>query len=389
MTADDTTTTDPSDPVERLRRLGDQLALAPPVPAPSVEDLAGRAVGEAAVETPAPPPALEAPHQVRGPGRLPSGPPARSRRRRVGPSLALAAALVVVLGLVGATLFGSTASSKFSTVGSAVSDGTPGDASTGGGPALPQLPVLPPGNDPDPAGPTGPAARRQIRDATVVLETEPDADLDAVADAAVAVAVEAGGAVAGDDRRFGPDPTATLVLRVPPDQVEAVVDRLRDLATPTTSSIDTDDVTEQYTDLESRIATLERSVDRVQRLIDDADDVVQIAALENELRAREVELESLKGQLRVLTDETALATVTVTIAPRPEAPRPPPAVDDEAAAPLSPPGPGDALGNGWSAFATSVSWLTAVALTVLPFAVTALVVLGGLRVRRRRRPAAA
>ena len=206
MTADDTTTTDPSDPVERLRRLGDQLALAPPVPAPSVEDLAGRAVGEAAVETPAPPPALEAPHQVRGPGRLPSGPPARSRRRRVGPSLALAAALVVVLGLVGATLFGSTASSKFSTVGSAVSDGTPGDASTGGGPALPQLPVLPPGNDPDPAGPTG---------------------------------------------------------------------------------------------------------------------------------------------------------------------------------------PGDALGNGWSAFATSVSWLTAVALTVLPFAVTALVVLGGLRVRRRRRPAAA
>lgn len=417
------------DPVDRLRRLGDELAARPPLAPTPIVKLAARRLSAStddAFDTGDRDAGSDAPADSgrdRGRGRghdssdrdgghgpvegdrsAWSGPADdhglpdvdAPRRRRLG-TWALAAALVVVLGLVSTSFLGQSASSKFSSVGSAVSGGGGGGAPGGG-----VLPVDPPVTAP-PSGPsltaapdeptatTPPAERRQIRDASVDLRLEQAEDLGEVADAVAGTAVAAGGEVADDDRTFGPSPSATLVLRVPPQEVEAVVAAIRGLATVTTSSIDTQDVTEAYTDLETRIATLRRSIERIQGLITDADDVVQIASLEDELQNRETELESLEGQLRVLTDQTARATVTVTIAPPLDAPPPP--VEEQGAPPVHPPATADALGNGWSAFTTSASWAAAVVLTVLPFLVTLVVaaVIARLvrRLRHRHRPATA
>lgn len=219
-----------------------------------------------------------------------------------------------------------------------------------------------------------PAARKRIRTADVGLAVEEAEQVGGAADAIVTITGEVGGVVDEDQRSYGEDATADLVVRVPPDDLEATIARFGEVATITSSSISTDDVTEQYTDLETRIANLEASTERVRALVGEATDVVQVAALENELRTRELELEQAKGQLRVLDDQIELARVSVTI--RTEA--------QEAAE--SAPAPSQALANGWSAFVTAATWGLALVLTLLPFLVVLAVAIVAWRAVRRRRP---
>lgn len=219
--------------------------------------------------------------------------------------------------------------------------------------------------------------RRRLRTATVGLVAPDAAAVASVADEATSVAIGLGGLVDADQRTSGGRARAALVLRVPPDDLEEAVRRLRELAEVDASSIDTDDVTAEYADLEGRIATLEASVARLRALIAEADDVVQISTLEGELTNREAQLESATGQLRVLTAETDLATIDVTIS-TPE----PAAVEDS-------PSPIDALAGGWAAFVASATWLLAALAAGLPFLVTVAALIGALRWVRRRSDATA
>lgn len=216
--------------------------------------------------------------------------------------------------------------------------------------------------------------RQRIRTADVGLAVEEADAVGPAADAVVAITVEVGGVVDDDRRTYGDDASADLVVRVPPDDLEATIDRFGEVATITSSSISTEDVTDRYRDLETRIANLEASTERVRSLVADADDVVQVAALENELRTRELELEQAKGQLQALDDQIDLARVTLTI--RTEA--------QEAAE--TAPAPAQALATGWSAFVAAATWGLAILLILLPFLVTGAVVVIAWRALRRRYP---
>lgn len=298
---------------------------------------------------------------------------ARRGRHRAG---AVAAALVLALALV-AGCSGQDASEQFDEVGRAVDEATPGEDALGdiateaapsaGGGQVPEV-----------------AERRRIRTAEVRLVVPLPEDVEGTADNVALVATEVGGVVDDDERTAGTDARAVLVLRVPPDELETAIDRVAELADVRSRSIATDDVTSQYTDLEGRIATLEASVERLRALIAEADDVVQIAALEGELTDREAQLESAVGQLRVLTEQTDLATLTVSIVPEEDAP----AEDDDDGAPS----PLEALENGWDAFVGAVLWTVAVLLTLLPFlvalAVAGLLARWGARRWRARHPKA-
>lgn len=274
-----------------------------------------------------------------------------TRRRPRRAAGALGAALMVVLAaLAAAGCSSEDASQRFDEVGQAVDGGVAGDVATEAAPgAGAQAPEV--------------AERRRIRTAEVRLVVPLPDDVEGTADNVALVATEVGGVVDDDERTAGSDARAVLVLRVPPDELETAIDRVAELAEVRSRSISTDDVTSQYTDLEGRIATLEASVERLRALIAEADDVVQIAALEGELTNREAELESATGQLRVLTEQTELATLTVSIVPEEAAP----AEDEDDGAPS----PLDALQNGWDAFVGAVLWTVAVVLTLLPFLVSA------------------
>ncbi|HEX6420165.1 MAG TPA: DUF4349 domain-containing protein, partial [Acidimicrobiales bacterium] len=129
-------------------------------------------------------------------------------------------------------------------------------------------------------------------------------------------------------------------------------------------------------DLDSRIASLRASVERLRDLLGRAGNVDQLAAVEGELAGRETELEALLGQQRVLADQVALGTLTVELG---EDPPPRPSADAA--------GFGDGLRRGWVLAVDGGRLALAAAGFLLPFAAVALPAALAVRWWRARRVA--
>ncbi len=110
-----------------------------------------------------------------------------------------------------------------------------------------------------------------------------------------------------------PEPTNILVFKVPPNRFQEALAALGDVGEIRNQTVSADDVTEAMVDLESRITTTEVSVERLRKLLEDADTVKIITELEGQLLARETSLEQMRGQLRTMENQVSLATITITI----------------------------------------------------------------------------
>ncbi len=122
-----------------------------------------------------------------------------------------------------------------------------------------------------------------------------------------------GGIVFGESTTTSGSPRTVLTFKVQPadfDKALASIARIGDLVDQQVSA---DDVTYRIVDLQSRVTTAEASVARLRKLLDQAGDINALANLENQLLNRETLLEQLRGQLRTVQDQVALATITLTI----------------------------------------------------------------------------
>ncbi len=74
----------------------------------------------------------------------------------------------------------------------------------------------------------------------------------------------------------------------------------------------TDDVTEEYIDVEARLANSKRLEERIVELLEErSGKLADILEIERELaRVRET-IERIEGQLRYLSNQTSLATITI------------------------------------------------------------------------------
>jgi hypothetical protein len=306
----------------------------------------------------------------------------RFRIRRSG-----AAALLVVLGVLLVGACGDDDSSESSDSASNDAAAVEPEADGGGGQATDDAVTsgegesAAPGSavpDVDLEAQAAQADRQVISTATLTVEVD---DLDEAGDAAVDLADEVGGYVFGEQTDRGSAATSTIELKVPPAEFEATLDALGELGELRTQNIQTDDVTEAVVDLESRIATAEASVDRLRALTEEAGSVSDLTALESELLARETTLEQLRGELRTLEDQVALATITVTFSTEDGAPV---VEEDDDDLPTFLGG----LEAGWDALVAIVAVGLAVLGFLLPFlvpaAVVAAVVLLGVRRKGRR-----
>ena len=183
----------------------------------------------------------------------------------------------------------------------------------------------------------------------------------------------------------------TLVIKLPPDEVEAAIAELRSIGDVVTRTQSTDDVTDRLTDLDARIRTSRQSVDAVRLLMAGTKDLNQIVLLENELNQRQTVLEELLAQQKGLQDRVSLATLTVELRkaaePAEEVVAAPPPVDKDT-------GVGDAFRKGWKAFTDAAHGVLVVVGYLAPFLVLMLIivlpVVGLTRrsVRRRNRSTA-
>lgn len=218
-------------------------------------------------------------------------------------------------------------------------------------------------------------AREVVRTGSVDLAVDDAARAaDTIRDAVAA----AGGFVADEQVRDG-STEVDLTVRVPADELDAVRDEVAEAGEVVEQDVEARDVTAEVVDVETRVASLRASVERLQELLARAGDVGQLATVEGELTRRESELEALLGQQRVLEDQVALGTLTVRLS-EDEAPVP----DDDAA------GFGDGLRRGWIVAVDGGRFALAAVGFLLPLAVpaglvAALVVAGRRRLRRSRR----
>lgn len=190
---------------------------------------------------------------------------------------------------------------------------------------------------------------------------DPVASAEDVAD----LAQQSGGRVDSRTETPGTDtqqPSAQLVLRIPSDELDGVVDRLRELGTVTSVSMNASDVTQQRQDVEARIEALGASVDRLQQLLSTATSITDLIAIESELTTRQAELDSLTQQRDLLVDQVDFSTVTVELVTEAVAPDARP--DDFWSGVLA----------GWAALTAFASWLGVAFGVMLPWIVALLVI---------------
>ena len=210
-------------------------------------------------------------------------------------------------------------------------------------------------------------------------------DVGRAADRAEALATGSDGVVFSEqsttDPRHPRYGQATLTLRVPPSAFGPTLDGLSRLGKELERQRSAEDVTTQVTDVDSRVRSQQRSVDRVRVLLGQAKTIGEVVQVEAELSRREADLESLEAQLAKLKDITDLATIEVTLVS-----------PDRTPAPVKDDGPDLGFLTGLRGGLGALAGVALVAVTVLgalaPFAlvVALLGVPAYLVLRGRRRP---
>ncbi len=303
-------------------------------------------------------------------------------RRRV---LAIIAGLVLVVGACSSGGDGDTASFE----GEAPESAGDFDGTAGGGAG---------GAAPDGSGTRGAGdgavtdvptvdleAQLAGSDRRIVYRGEIVSQVDDVA-AAVGAAKDAvgaeGGYVFGQQSSEG---SARLVFKVPSVRFDAAFEAVAGIGEVASQFIEAEDVSDTFVDLESRQGTLEASIARLRGFLERSSNVEEISRLESELTRREAERDIIAGQLRVLDDRTAFATITVSFGVDESAARNAAATGDD-----GPPGFGRGLEVGADAVLFVIGAIATAAGFLLPF-VPVLLALAGLVwwLRRRRATAGA
>lgn len=227
-----------------------------------------------------------------------------------------------------------------------------------------------------------PAALPVGRDIIVTVDVSIESDdVRAAVGGIQSQASTAGGYVASTNLNYG-DPAddeaegyAYLVIRVPTQSTQGFVDQLAVVGSVISSSQSTQDVTNEMVDLDVRIANMRDSVNTVRALLERSVDLDDVVTLERELNTRVTELERLEAQERLLGDQVAMSTVTITVY-EPTAVTEEP--DDSSI--------GSALRDGWDSFTTTIGTLLRAIASALPYLVTvALALLVAFWSRRRHR----
>lgn len=107
-----------------------------------------------------------------------------------------------------------------------------------------------------------------------------------------------------------------LTLRVPASSFNTAMARLRELALEVTHErVSSEDVTQEYVDLESRLTALEAKAAKLEELMDEAEDTDAVLKIYRELSATQEEIEHVKGRMRYLERSAAMATIEVSLTP--------------------------------------------------------------------------
>ncbi|GMQ79148.1 MAG: DUF4349 domain-containing protein [Anaerolineae bacterium] len=116
---------------------------------------------------------------------------------------------------------------------------------------------------------------------------------------------ESGGAKRGD-----------ITIRIPAEEFDATLAAIKESAKEVPSEFtESQDVTEEYIDLDARLTNLASTADRVRNFLDDARNVEEALAVNRELSRLESDIEVIKGRMQYLSQSAAFSTLSIDITP--------------------------------------------------------------------------
>lgn len=107
--------------------------------------------------------------------------------------------------------------------------------------------------------------------------------------------------------------SGNIIARVPKDKLDYFVNVVSDIANVVLKNENTDNVTLQYSDIESHKKALEIEQERLLVLLDKAESVEDIIALETRLSNVRYELTNYESQLRIYDNQVEYSTITLSI----------------------------------------------------------------------------
>ena len=108
-------------------------------------------------------------------------------------------------------------------------------------------------------------------------------------------------------------PQASITIRVPAEQFDNVLSNIRILSdrTPISENINSQDVTREYTDLQSRLRNLEATEAQLVEIMDDARQTEDVLSVYNELVRIREQIEVIKGQIQYYEQSAALSSISI------------------------------------------------------------------------------
>ena len=106
----------------------------------------------------------------------------------------------------------------------------------------------------------------------------------------------------------------TWTVRIPVKSFDEFLDATGSLGVPVSSSQKADDVSEEYWDIEARIANKKKLEARILQLLErPEDEIKQIIEVERELARVRGDIERMEGRIRYLSNRVSLTTVTIEV----------------------------------------------------------------------------
>ncbi|MEX0630303.1 MAG: DUF4349 domain-containing protein [Chloroflexota bacterium] len=179
--------------------------------------------------------------------------------------------------------------------------------------------VVPGAAAPDEAGGfTGDGADAGQADRSIIKTGEITVEVDNVAEttgAVRALALALDGYISSSFQGESAE-SATLTMRIPADRFDDALAAIHELGGEVKSEATREeDVTATVVDLEARLTNLRAAEVEYRELMDRAERVEDILAIQNQLFQVRGEIEAMQAQLEYFNDQAAMATLTVSIIP--------------------------------------------------------------------------
>ncbi len=109
--------------------------------------------------------------------------------------------------------------------------------------------------------------------------------------------------------------TASITIRVPGENYQRALAELRKLGDVKGEQSSANDVTEEYTDLQSRLRNLKATEAQYLQFLLKAENINEVLTIQDRLNSTRAEIEQVQGRIDLVQHQTDLATITVHLDP--------------------------------------------------------------------------